>query len=101
MNEFSGYAHPIRGGWWAMTRFARDAKPKPILGDGGAPIVFEDELSATKAVLRHTLAYFNGHLVASREIAGSSVRDVKRAAAEKLFLGGGKTVDVERVRVEA
>ncbi|MET3588865.1 hypothetical protein ABID21_005005 [Pseudorhizobium tarimense] len=22
MNEFSGYAHPIRGGWWAMTRFA-------------------------------------------------------------------------------
>lgn len=85
MNEFSGYAHPIRGGWWAMTRFARDAKPKPIMGEGGAPIVFQDELSATKAVLTHTLAYFNGNLVCSGEIAGASIRDVKRAAAEKHF----------------
>lgn len=86
MNEFAGFATPRGGGWWAMTRFARDAKPQPILGDGGAPIVFEDELSATKAVLRHTLAYFNGNLVCSREIAGASIRDVKRAAAEKHFL---------------
>ncbi|WP_172730186.1 hypothetical protein [Neorhizobium tomejilense] len=85
MNEFSGYAHPVRGGWWAMTRFARDAKPKPLMEYSERPMVFPDELSATKAVLRHTLAYFNGNLVSSREIAGSSIRDTRRASAEKLF----------------
>lgn len=101
MNEFSGYAHPIRGGWWAMIRFARDAKPKPILGEGGAPVVFSDELEATKAALRHVLAYFNGHLVCSGEIAGGSVKEAKFAAAErKLFRGGGRVVEVVRARAE-
>ena len=97
MNEFSGYAHPIRGGWWAMTRFARDAKPKPLLGKGEKPLVFPDELSATKAALQHVLAYFNGHLVCSGEIKGGSIRDARKAKAEKLFRGGGKTVAVERL----
>ncbi|WP_037076111.1 hypothetical protein [Neorhizobium vignae] len=100
MNEFAGFATPRGGGWWAMTRFARDAKSKPILGEGGAPIIFEDELGATKAALQHVLAYFNGHLVCSGEIAGGGIRDVKRAAAEKLFRGD-KSVEVERVRAEA
>ncbi|TLX12124.1 hypothetical protein [Rhizobium sp. MHM7A] len=91
MNEFAGYAHPIPGGrWWAMTRFARDSRPKPIMAEGDKPLVFPDELSATKAVLQHTLAYFNGHLVASREIAGSSVKETRRAAADRLFQKNGE-----------
>ncbi|MBX5238651.1 hypothetical protein [Rhizobium sp. NLR22b] len=85
MNEFAGFATPRGGGWWAMTRFARDAKAKPILGEGGSPLVFQDELSTTKAALHHVLAYFNGHLVASREIAGSSIREARRSAADRLF----------------
>ena len=51
MNEFSGYAHQIAGGrWWAMLRFARDSKPKPVLGEGGAPVVFDTELEALRTV---------------------------------------------------
>lgn len=88
MNEFAGFATPRGGGWWAMTRFARDAKPKPIMGEGGSPIIFHDELSATKAALHHVLAYFNGRLVASREISGGN--SSARSAAERLFQSDGR-----------
>ncbi|NEH72305.1 hypothetical protein [Rhizobium leguminosarum] len=99
MNEFDGYAHPLRGGGWrAMLRFARDAKPKPLLDKGGDPIWYEDELTATKAALRHVLAYFNGNLVSSGEIAGGTIHLARRAKAERLFRKGGKIVEVSRVR---
>ena len=60
-----------------MVRFARDANPKPI--------PFPDELSATVAALQHALAYFNGHLACWREIKGGTIRDSRKAKAEKLF----------------
>ncbi|MCB5205027.1 hypothetical protein LH464_21405 [Neorhizobium sp. T786] len=96
MNEFSGYATKRGGQWWAMVRFARDAKPKPIMDKGEKPRTYPDELSATKAALSHVLAYFNGHLVCSGEIKGGSIKEAKRARAERLFMGGGKTVEIER-----
>lgn len=95
MNEFSGYAVQRGGQWWAMVRFARDAKPKPIIGAGDKPEGFPDELSATKAALRHVLAYFNGHLVCSREIEGANIKQVRRAQAERIF-SKGKEISVER-----
>lgn len=97
MNEFSGFAVKRGTQWWAMTRFARDAKPKPIMAKGDKPRTFPDELSATKAALAHVLAYFNGHLVCSGEIKGGTIRDARRARADRLFMGGGKTVVVERM----
>ena len=60
MNEFSGYTVPVLGGHWGMIRFARDAKPKPVLGEGGAPIVFSTELEALRAVNKHLVGYMNG-----------------------------------------
>ncbi|QIO64808.1 hypothetical protein [Rhizobium leguminosarum] len=99
MNEFDGYAHPLRGGGWrAMLRFARDAEAKPLLNRGGDPMRFEDELTATKAALRHVLAYFNGNLVSSGEIAGGTIHLARRERAERLFRKGGKIVEVRRVR---
>ncbi|HEV7436125.1 MAG TPA: hypothetical protein VGO22_14790 [Pseudorhizobium sp.] len=96
MNEFAGFAVKRGTQWWAMTRFARDAKPKPLLGKGEKPVVFHDELSATKAALQHVLAYFNGHLVCSGEIKGGSIRDARKAKADKLFRKG-KEITVERL----
>lgn len=95
MNEFAGYAHPIRGGWWAMTRFARDGKPKPILGDGGAPLVFPNELEAIRAVNKHLLAYFNG------DYQRDGTKLAARSDAEAMFnlpviRSKGKRVLVER-----
>lgn len=87
MNCFSAYAVERGGGWWAMVRFARDAKPNPIMADGDRPHTYPDELSATKAALQHVLAYFNGRMVASREIeGGTTIKQAKFATAErKLF----------------
>ena len=96
MNKFSAYSQPVPGGFRCMIRFARDAKPKPLMAEGDKPQVFPDELAATKAALHHVLAYFNGNLICSGEIAGGSIKEARRVAADRLFTGGGKTVDVER-----
>ncbi|MBD9372788.1 hypothetical protein IB238_09165 [Rhizobium sp. ARZ01] len=98
MNEFAGYAREVPMGWWAMLRFARDARPKPLMGEGDKPIVFPDELSATKAVLRHFVAYFNGNLVASREIVGGSIKDARRARAERLFQNDAQFYEITNDR---
>ena len=50
--------------------------------------MFLNELPAAKAVLRHTLAYFYGHLVSSREIVGGSIKRARRAKAEGPFSKG-------------
>ena len=83
MNGFEAKAEHRRGGWLAMVRFARDAELKPIVGKRGKEILYADELAATKAALAHVLAYFNGHLVASREIM--SPRAAILADAESVF----------------
>ncbi len=98
MNEFDGYAAQRRGGWWAMLRFARDGECKPLLGSGGEPILYTDELTATKAALRHVLAYFNGHLVSSIEIAGADVQALKFENANRLLFRKGKVIPVQRMK---
>lgn len=79
MNDFDARAEHRRGGWLAMVRFARDGELKPVLGKRGNPILYRDELTATKAALSHVLAYFNGHLVASREIVSPRAAAIEEA----------------------
>ncbi|WP_322884235.1 hypothetical protein U8C35_07715 [Sinorhizobium medicae] len=100
MNHYSGYAHPIRGGWWAMLRFAKDGRPKPLMGPEDKPIVFPDELTATKAVLKNTFQYFNG------EYLRDGAKAERFAAADSLFnlrpiRKNGKVIEVERRRAGA
>lgn len=95
MNQFDGFAKARRGGWFAMLRLARDAEPKPLLDSGGVPLIFPDELAATKAVLQHTFAYFNGHLVRDGEVARAGDRAGARAAANLVFRKG-RAIKVER-----
>jgi hypothetical protein len=71
-----------------MLRFARDGKPKPILGEGERPIVFPSELEALKAVNHHLLAYFNGSMVRD------GVKIEARSKAEAMF-------DLPKVRARA
>lgn len=96
MNQFDAFSQRRRGGWWAMLRLARDGEAKPLLDKGGVPVVFPDELSATKAALLHVLQYFNGHLVSSGEIAGGSLKAARFERAELLFRKG-KKIEVQRV----
>ncbi|HEU4986879.1 MAG TPA: hypothetical protein VFT89_07420 [Rhizobiaceae bacterium] len=82
MNTFSGFARPTIGGYHAMLRFARDASPKPVLGEGGKPIIFPSECEAWKAIAKHLCAYFNGDLRRDGETLTSA-----RAAADAAFPG--------------
>lgn len=83
MNEFAGYTVPVFGGHWAMLRFARDGKPKPIMGEGEKPIVFPTELEALRAVNAHLLRYFNG--VDNHEFRRDGAKLERYASAEALF----------------
>lgn len=96
MNKYAGYAHQLRRGWWGMLRFARDAKPKPILGEKGAPIVFETELEALRAVNKHLLQYLNFPIVGGECQHVPTIRDARKAKAERLFRKG-KEITVERM----
>lgn len=94
MNCFAGYARPVPRGYWAMLRFARDDRPKPLLGEGGRPIVFPTELEATQAVLQNVLKYVNGPdyrrsgvtLSAAHSEAEKLFRPVIRRAGKKAVL---------------
>lgn len=60
MNEFAGYTRPVPGGHWGMLRFAREGKPKRIMGERDKPLAFETELEALRALTKHLLSHFNG-----------------------------------------
>lgn len=98
MNNFEGFAERRSGGWYAMLRFASDGEAQPLLGSGGDPIVYGDELTATKAALANVLAYFNGHLVRSGEIAGGSIKDAKIQKAERQLFRNERVIKVENVK---
>lgn len=90
MNCFAGFTRPIPGGFHAMLRFAEDGQAEPIMGDGGKPVIFANELEAQKAVTLHLLRYINGHFRREGDIAGR----VKEEAS-RLFRKG-KMIPVER-----
>lgn len=94
MNHFAAYVQEIPRGYRVMTRFARDGKPKPVLGEGGAPIVYGTKLEATEEALKHLLAYMNNEYLRIGETASST-----RSEAEKTFgtiFKKGKAIQVER-----
>ncbi len=93
MNCFAGYPRPVYGGYWAMLRFARDAKPAPILGEGGNPVIYPTEGEAWQAVTEHLLKYFNGNLRRDGDVLQCT-----RSAANMLFRLGKKPIPVESRR---
>jgi len=102
MNEFAGYTRPVPGGHWAMLRFARDGHPKPLM-DGDKPFVFPTEVEALRAVNRHLLAYFNGHLVRDGEVI-KAVSEADTHFNLKPFVkqrGKSRLIEVERRRMPA
>nr|WP_278374583.1 hypothetical protein [Brucella anthropi] len=102
MNHFSAYVREVPGGYWAMLRFARDGKPKPIMGEGDKPIIYPTKLEATERALQDLLAYMNTEYLRCGETASAA-----RTEAEKLFPSlqpirkNGKVIQVERKRAAA
>ncbi len=78
-----------------MVRYPKDDRPKPLLCEGGSPIVFETELQATQAVLQNVLRYVNGP---DYRRSGETL-PTKRSEAEKQFGAiyiKGREVKIER-----
>jgi hypothetical protein len=90
MNCFDGYTRPVVGGHHAMLRFAEDGQAEPVLGDGGKPVIFPNELEAQKAVTLHLLRFMNGRYRREGEVAGRV-----KEQAERIFRKG-KMILVER-----
>ncbi len=97
MNEHAGYAVERGGKWWAMLRFPKDGQPKPILGEGGAPVRFDTELEAVKTVNKHLVGYMNGP---DYRRDGETIKAVSDADAHfnlaPFVKSNGKQVLVER-----
>lgn len=93
MNQFAGYVQEVPMGYRAMLRFAKDARPNPIMGEGGRPVIFATEAEAWREVTKHLLAYFNGDLRRDGETLLAH-----RQAAEMLFRPGKKPIPVETRR---
>lgn len=83
MNQFNGFTKEVIAGYHAMLRFAEDGQAEPVLGKGGKPIVFPDELAAQKAVIEHLLRYMNGNLRRDGETIKSA-----RAEIDRIFRKG-------------
>ncbi|AXV15102.1 hypothetical protein CYG48_04935 [Neorhizobium sp. SOG26] len=95
MNKYSAYPQPVPGGFRVMMRFARDSHPKPVMGPEEKPVIYPTESAAWKACAHHLLRYLNFPIVAGEVEHHPTLKEARREAANKLFLGGGKTVDVE------
>lgn len=94
MNCFSGYVREVPNGYWAMLRFARDGKPKPVMGEGDKPIVYPTKLAATEAALKHLLAYMNGDYLRIGEKAQGACSEAEKAFGT--IFKKGKAILVER-----
>lgn len=59
MNCFAAYTVPVIGGFWAMCRFAQNAKPWPLM-DEDKPKVFPVRSDALIAAQGHVIQHING-----------------------------------------
>lgn len=101
-NRYTAYPHPIPGGrYWAMIRVCKEARPAPVMASEERPKVFETRGEAAEECLRHLVAFMNGRPIRGETFDLAKPEDAAKAKAERdfgrIFLGGGRTVQVERV----
>jgi hypothetical protein len=103
MNRYSAFPRKLpSGGYWAMLRLCRDAHPAPVMGSGDKPKVFPTKGEAVEECLRHIMAFINGRPIRGESFnAAGTTKEAARIAADRIFMGGGKTVQVERIQARA
>lgn len=99
MNCFAAYTREVPGGFWVMLRFARDGRPKPVMGEGDKPIIYPTKLEATEQAMKHLLAYMNSEYLRCGETASAA-----HSAGDNLFptlkpiRKNGRVIQVSRKR---
>src|SRR5690349_16112608 len=86
-NCFHAKAEWIEGAWRAMVRYSHRSDYWPVM-DGDKPAGFPTKGEAELAALRAQEKHING------TITGFGDKATARSEAEKLFMGGGRTVEV-------
>lgn len=82
-----------------MVRFAKDGQPNPIMAKGNKPEIYRSEPEAYRALHREVIAYFNGDYLRCGETISKREANIRRA--ERIFVGGGKVIPIERTNVKA
>ncbi len=97
MNKYSGFPQPVPGGYRCMIRLCRDSRPSPVMGEGAKPKVFETKGEAWAEIATHLLNFMNGHVLRGETFdTTATLKEAKRAKADRLFRKGGGTINVER-----
>lgn len=94
MNEFAIGAQPVAGGFVAWFRKVHKCDNEILKGKGGHPIIYPTKAEAKAAAGEAMVAYINGSITASGELAGGSVKQAKFAAAERKLFRQGKAFEV-------
>lgn len=96
MNHFAAYTVPVIGGYWAMCRFAQNAKPWPILEDE-KPKVFPRETDALIAAQGNVIKHINGTMRRDGETIAICKADAAFPGLDPFVRNkAGKRVPVER-----
>ena len=104
-NKYAAYPQPIPGGYRAMIRVCRDAKPNPVMAKGDKPKVLDTEGAAWKEIALHLLAFMNGAEIRGEQFNGGT----NTSSADAHFnlqpfvkaKGREKRTEVERRRIPA
>jgi|SRR5690606_31046490 len=100
MNKYSAFPYRIPGGYLAMIRLCRDSHPSPVMGKGERPKIFATRGEAAEECLVRIMDFING-----REIRGEFFEapghSQARQNADRIFIGGGKSVEIERIETRA
>lgn len=97
-NRYSAYPHRLPGGrYWAMIRVCREAHPSPVMEAGDKPKVFNTRGEAAEECLKHVVAFMNGREIRGEAFEMPTPANDARSKANLLFVGGGRTIQVERV----
>lgn len=96
-NKFGSGAQLTPQGWIAWYRDVKWSENR-VLREGKHDIIFPSQQDAKDAGHKALMDHLNGHMTSERNIAPlpSSKERKFDEASKKLFLGGGKSVIVER-----
>lgn len=92
-NHFHAKAEWIDGAWRGLVRFSHKADYHLVM-DGNRPAGYPTKEAAEIAALRAQERHMNGTITGFGEKV-----EAARIEANKLFLGGGRAVTVERRRI--
>lgn len=104
-NQYAAYVQEVPGGYRAMIRVCREAKPNPLMEKGEKPKVYPTKDEALTELLSHVVSFMNGRPIRGEQFNGGTNTssadahfNLPRSVKAK---GREKRTEVERRRITA